>query len=68
MSNIDTRESVVGRRQPSTVPVRIDRELYDQLAAIAADEFRKVRQQIEMMLDQQIEARKAKIETRGGRR
>lgn len=55
-------------KQASTIPVRIDRELYDAVAAIAVDERRKVRQQVELMLDQQLEARSKKLETRGGRR
>lgn len=53
----------------STVPVRIDRELYERVAAIASDERRKVRQQIELMLEQQIvRMLEQQLETRGGRR
>lgn len=53
----------------STVPVRIDRELYERVAAIASDERRKVRQQIELMLEQQIvRSLEKQLETRGGRR
>lgn len=53
----------------STVPVRIDRELYERVAAIASDERRKVRQQIELMLDRQIvRMHEQQLETRGGRR
>lgn len=55
-----------GMKQPNTVPVRIDRALYEAVAALAADQHRKVRQQIEMMLEQAMERQEP--ETRGGKR
>lgn len=57
------REIKVNRRQPSTVPVRIDRELYGEIQNVAIDQHRTVRGQIELLLHQALDAA-AKLETR----
>jgi hypothetical protein len=59
---VSTHEIKANRRQPSTVPVRIDRELYAQVMGVAQQCRRKFRAQMELMLEQALE--RQQLETR----
>ena len=54
----------------TSIPVRIDRDLYEKVSAVASDNRRKIRQQIEFWLEQALERMDApaQLETRKGAR
>lgn len=58
------------KREITSIQVRIGLDLYGRISALASDNHRKVRQQVEMMLEQSLErmTQPAQLETRKGAR